>query len=145
MIHYKHDGTTEILLPLAWDLVNHTVQVQTDSLSPFRMAYKKHSVKLGTPSASSTWKRYKKYTMSGTISPTHVTGATTAKLKVYRKNSKGHYVLYKTISAPNYKSGTRYRASFSLKAGKYRMRATVLKSAWHLSTTYSKYKYVTVK
>ena len=145
VIHYKQDGTTEILLPIAWDLVNHTVQVQTSSLSPFRMAYKKHSVKLGSLTGSSTWKKYKQYTVSGTISPTHVTGATTAKIKIYRKNSKGHYVYSKTVSAPNYRSGTRYRATFSLKPGKYRMRATVIKSTWHLSTTYSTYKYVTSK
>ncbi len=145
--HYLHDGGVEYLAPIAWNLTNHTVQVQTSSLSPFRMTFKRHTVTAGVPHAASTWKKYKAYTVYGTLAPKHKAGVKSVKIKIYRKNSKGKYVYYKYVWAPNrdYKSGTRYYAKFALKAGKYRFKSYAVPDTWHLGTTSSKYDSVTVK
>ncbi len=102
-------------------------------------------MKLGKPVASSTWKHTKKYGVYGSLSPAHVPGKKTVTLKVYRRNAARRYVYYKSFSAPNSASGKRYSGVLKLKAGKYRIRAMVGKSTWHLSNSYSRYKYVTVK
>lgn len=147
VIHYKQAGGTEWLTPLMWNTINHTLQVQTSSLSPFRMVYRKHTVKLGTPVAARTWKRFSRHTVYGGLSPKHTSGAKSVKLVVYRRNSHGHYVLYKSIVAPNYtyRGSTRYRAKLSLKAGSYRFKAYAYSDKWHLATKTARYKSVTVK
>jgi hypothetical protein len=145
--HYKHNGTVEELMPSTWDTIHHVIQVQTSSLSPFQVGALKRSVKLGTPVASSKWRRGRLYTVWGSISPWHSTGAHSAKFMVYRRNSHGKYVLYKNPSTHNYqyRGGTRFHGKFSLKSGRYRIYSYAFSDKWHLAAKSSHYKSVTVK
>ncbi len=147
VVHYKHGGGTEILAPIAWNTLKHTVMIQTSSLSPFRVVFKKHGVKLGTPVATSTWTHGSSHTVYGSLSPKHAAGVKSVKIMLYRRNSKGHYVWYRNVWAPNYTyhGSTRYRAKFSLGAGKYRFYAYAPADRWHLATKTKSYKYVYVK
>jgi hypothetical protein len=147
IMHYKTGGAVEVLSPIAWNTLRHTVMVQTTSLSPFRVVYRRHGVGLGTPQTSGTWNHTKKYTVYGSLSPKHTYGAKSVKIVVYRRNSRGKYTLYKTFWAPNtnYRTGTRYSTKFSLKSGRYRFYATAVSDKWHVETKTRTYKSVTVK
>ncbi len=105
---------------------------------------------LTAPSVPKKVKKNKTFTSTGSLRPKHANGATTVKVKCYRKNSKGTYVWVKTVSAKNisYSSKTKttkYSARVKLpKAGKWRFRAYVAGDSGH-AATYSTYRYKTVK
>lgn len=147
VIHYKQSGGSETLYPIGWNTTNHTIMVQTGSLSPFRIVFKRHTVKLGTPVASGTWSHTKYYTVYGTLWPFHASGVKSVQLMIYKRNSRGKYVWLKNVWAPNYtyRGSTRYRASLKLGAGKYHIYANAVSDRWHFATKTKYYKYVLVK
>jgi len=148
VVHYKAGGGTETLRARGYNTANHTLQVQTMSLSPFRAVFLKHKVKLGTPTSSrSTWTKYHSYTVYGSLLPRHTAGVRSVKLLIYRKNSAGHYKYYTYKWAPNinYYSYSRYKAKFALKAGRYRIYAYAVSDKWHYATKSTYYKYVRVR
>lgn len=143
--HFKADGSTEMLMPLSWNLVEHTVKVQTTSLSPFQVLYARVPVTLGTPVAPSRAKAYRSFTVYGTLKPRHTSGAHSVQLKVYRY-SGGKYRYYKTFSTTNsnYYSYTKYKGSVKLRSGKYRIYAYAPYDGWHRETRTTKYDSITI-
>jgi hypothetical protein len=145
--HLKADGAVEILVPFRWNTANHTVQVQTASLSPFQMMYNKTKVSLGRPSVPSRIRRNKRFTATGMLTPKHTAGAKSVRLYVYKySSSKRRYVLASKPWTKNYtyRDATRWAVSLKLGKGKYRLTPIAPADAWHLSTT-GAYKSITIK
>ncbi|NTU72510.1 MAG: carboxypeptidase regulatory-like domain-containing protein [Coriobacteriia bacterium] len=138
-------GGIDSLKVIGWDTKNHTVMFQTKLLTSFRVAYTRHKVALGTPVAASRWKRYSRHTVYGTIAPYHSSGSKSARFMVYKK-SGSRYVWYKNVTGVNYnlRSGTRYKATFSLPKGTYRIYGYAPSDKWHLSTKSTGYDTVSV-
>jgi hypothetical protein len=144
--HVKAGGAGELLAPVAWNTVNHTVMVQTSSLSPFKVIYSKAKVALGAPSTLGSLKANRTFTAYGSLKPRHTASRSGAQVKVYKQNSHHRWALYKTFTARtyNYSSYSRYSASVKLARGTYRFYGYSKADSWHLATT-SLYRTVKVK
>lgn len=144
--HVLKNGSVEILAPVSVNPVEHTLMVQTTSLSPFQVLYNRVKASLGTPIAPSHGHAYRSFSVYGTLKPHHTRGGKSVQLKVYRYSS-GRYRYYKTVTATNYDyySYTKYRASLKLRAGKYRIYGYAPYDTWHYATTTSKYDSLTVR
>ncbi len=97
----------------------------------------------GKPSTPSRVKKNKKFTVKGSIMPGQGVGPA-VKIKVYRRNSHGAYVLVKTYRSKV--SATSYSARLKLgKTGKYRFRAITTATQQFVSRTSSYSHVLTVK
>lgn len=103
---------------------------------------------LTRPSFGTTTLTYgKTYKARGYLKPRHTAGTYPVKIKAYRKSSTGKWVYKKTYSAKafDYSSYTNYVKSIKLPSrGKWRLRAVHPADSLN-ATTYSGWRYVTVK
>jgi hypothetical protein len=76
---------------------------------------------IGKPSCPSGVKKWKSFTVKGSLKPGQGV-VPPVKIRVFKRNSSGAYVSYKTATATV--SGTRYTRGIKLGAGKYRFQAT---------------------
>jgi hypothetical protein len=99
------------------------------------------------PYAPSTMYKGKKATIYGYVGPKHTTGTYLVTLKFYKRNASGVYVYHHSVKAKRYyysAAKTKYKVSTSLPhTGKWRVQA--LHTDTGPSTSYSGYKYITVK
>jgi hypothetical protein len=134
--HVKSNGVGELLTPISWNTVAHTLQVQTASLSPFQVVYSKQKPTLGTPTTSGTLKSNHTFTAYVTLSPKHTAGLHSVQVKAYKYSSRSHkWLVYKTFTATNqdYRTVTRCKASVKLKSGTYRLYGYAVADAWHVA------------
>ena len=102
--------------------------------------------KLGRPVAPKTVKMRKRFSAHGTLAPRHSAGKSYVKIKCYQKKS-GKWRLRTTVKATtrNYKSYSRYSATFSLRArGSWKLVASYRATAKYAATN-SSARYVRVK
>jgi hypothetical protein len=99
---------------------------------------------VGKPSAPATILHTKSYTICGDLTPRHAAGTSAGTLMCYRKES-GHWRLRKSVAltAVDHLTISRYTASVMTLKGSWRMRAKHSDSGH--ATTYSAWRYVTVK
>jgi hypothetical protein len=92
-------------------------------------------------------KHGKSFAVSGTLSPRHAKGSTSAVRLLVERKSGTAYAAFKTIKVKigNYRSYSSYAVSLRIsRAGAYRLRAFAPADSKH-SKTYSKYRTVTIK
>ena len=106
----------------------------------------KTSATLTTPYAPSSVYHGHSFTSYGYLKPRHTSGTYAVTLYCYHSQS-GHYVLRKTVKVKvaNYSSYSKYSVKTSLPyTGRWRIRAVHASDSLHL-TSYSGYRYVTVR
>jgi len=135
-------------VPFMWNTTNHTLQVQTTSLSPFQVMFNRTKVTLSKPSVPQKIHRNKRFVVTGLLTPSHRVGASTSvRMYVYKYSSSKHrYLLVSRPWAKNasYRGATRYSVSLKLGRGKYRLTPVAPADTWHLATT-GPYKAITIK
>jgi hypothetical protein len=143
VVHAPGDGSLQTLVPFTSNPSEHSLQIQTPSLSPFRVMFVKTKPAVGRPSVPSKLKRYRRFNVTGTLSPQHTAGGKSVQLLVY-KYSRGKWRKYQTVWTKNYnyRTITQYRGSLKLGKGSYRVYAYAPDDTWHYSvkSTYRAFK-----